>query len=112
MAFSLRTRLLIASCLVAVACARDTTITHGADGLPEWQRRLAAAVPLGVSVDSARSVMRANGFDCQEGADSVVYLWCSKMAAGIVRRRWQAVINLRSNRTVLEVRASTGLSGP
>jgi hypothetical protein len=99
---------------VGVACARpDRTITRGADGEPEWSRHLAAAVPRGISGDSARSVMQRNGFRCQEGVDSVAHVWCDKLSdKTVVQRCWQAVINLDSQRRVYEVRGSTGLIGP
>jgi len=99
---------------IALACAnRDTSITHGADGQPEWSRRLTAAVPLGIPVDSARRIMEINGFQCREGADSVSSLWCDKRSGkSIVERRWQAVINLNAQRRVYEVRGSTSLIGP
>lgn len=111
---SVRTIAGIALITAGFACAGlDRTITRGADGEPEWSRRLAAAVPLGISADSARSVMLRNGFQCQEGADSVAYIWCDKLAdKAVVKRRWQAVINLDSQRHVYEVRGSTGLIGP
>jgi hypothetical protein len=100
--------------VASLACTRpDRSITRGADGGPEWKRRLAAAVPLGIFGDSARSVMQWNDFRCQEGDDSVASIWCDKLSAkGIVRRRWQAVINLNAQRVVYEVRGSTGLIGP
>ena len=99
---------------VASACAvRDQTITYGADGAPEWTRRLAATVHIGTSADSARLVLELNGFHCREGADSVAYLWCDKVSRKktLVHRRWQAVINLNEKRRVHEVRAFTGLIG-
>src|SRR2546426_389057 len=93
--------------------ACDRTITHGADGEPEWARRLIGAVPVGTRVDSARSTMERNGFQCSAGTDSVPHLWCDKTSGkhGLVHRRWQAVLNLDRDR-VIEVRASTGLVGP
>ena len=110
-----RTAYLLGIALASGACGpRDQTITRGADGAPEWSRRLSAAVRVGTTADAARSVMEANGFHCREGADSVAYLWCDKLSAkkALVQRRWQAVINLNSQRRVYEVRASTGLIGP
>ena len=111
---SVRTTAAMTLVAAGLACARpDRTITRGADGEPEWSRRLAAAVPRGISADSARSVMQRNGFRCQEGSDSVAYVWCDKLSdRAIVQRRWQAVINLDSQRRVYEVRGSTGLIGP
>jgi len=98
--------------LIALACAQqDTSITHGADGQPEWSRRLAAAVPLGVAVDSARRIMDTNGFHCHEGADSVSYLSCEKLSGkAVVQRRWQAIVNLDAQRRVHDVRGSTALT--
>lgn len=99
--------------LIAVACARrDASITHGADGAPEWSRHLTAAVPLGIPADSARRIMEGNGFRC-EVADSVASLWCDKRSGkALVQRRWQAVVTLDAHRRVKEVRGSTGLIGP
>ena len=108
----LRTSLLF-FCLALGGCARDHTITHGADAEADWSRRLAAAIPIGLSRDSARAIMEANGFQCREGVDSVAYVWCSKTssAPNIVTRHWSAVLNLDHDR-VFEVRALTGLVGP
>ena len=110
-----RTACLVGLALGASACdPRDQTITRGADGAPEWSRRLSAAVPLGAPVDSARLVMEHNGFQCREGADSVAYIWCDKLSVkkAPVQRRWQAVMTLDEQRRVHQVRASTGLTGP
>jgi hypothetical protein len=110
-----RTACLLGLVLGASACdPRDQTITRGADGTPEWSRRLSAAVRIGASVDSARLVMERNGFRCREGVDSVPHIWCDKLSAkkAPVQRRWQAVITLDQERRVHEVRASTGLVGP
>jgi len=98
--------------LLGVA-ACDRTITRGADGDPEWASRLGTAVPLGTLVDSARSTMERNGFQCNVGADSAPQLWCDKTSGkhGLVHRRWHAVLNLDRDR-VIEVRGSTGLVGP
>jgi len=98
--------------LMVLACAKpDTTITHGADGQREWSRRLAAAVPLGISVDSARRTMDANGFQCREGEDSVSYLSCAKLSGkAVVQRRWEAVVHLDAQRRVNDVRGSTSLT--
>ena len=106
---------LVGLTLGASACdPRDQTITRGADGAPEWSRRLSAAVPIGAPGDSARLVMERNGFQCRAGTDSVAYIWCDKLSAkkAPVQRRWQAVINLDEQRRVHALRASTGLIGP
>jgi type II secretory pathway component PulK len=109
-----RTAPLVVALFIGLACAkRDTSITHGADGTPEWSRHLAAAVPVGISADSARRVMEGNGFSCREGADSVAYLWCDKRSdKAMVQRRWEAVVKLDAQRRVYEVRGSTDLIGP
>ena len=95
----------------SLGCGRDSSITYGADGAPEWDRRLAAALAPGMTVDSAHTVMQRNGFRCETSA---VSLWCDKESGGrfaIVRRRWQAVLELRAGR-VLAIKGSTGLVGP
>jgi hypothetical protein len=59
--------------------------------------------------------MTRNGFHCQLGADSVRYIWCDKWSGGrfsIVRRRWQAVLNVDGRGRIFERRAITGLTGP
>jgi hypothetical protein len=98
----------------ALACAHDETITRGADGANDWKRRVETAIPLGISEDSARSVLIRNGFNCGafDSTDSTV--WCDKEPGGrfeIVRRRWQATIHFESGR-VNRVESSTGLIGP
>ena len=101
---------------LVVACeGSDLTITRGAEDERRWTQRLAAAVPLMTPADSARAIMESNGFRCRAGADSVAYLWCDKESGGahaIVRRRWQAVLNLDAEQRVFEVRGFTGLIGP
>ena len=100
---------------LAAACAADNSITHGADGKPEWDRRLAAAIPIGIPVDSARAIMLESGFHCGIGADSVRHLSCDKDGGGrfaIVRRRWRAVLDLDTADRVQRVRATTSLTGP
>lgn len=95
----------------SMGCARDNSITHGADGAPEWDRRLAAAIAPGMIVDSARAVMQRNGFRCETSADS---LWCDKESGGrfvIVRRRWQATLAIQDGH-VRAVNGTTGLIGP
>jgi hypothetical protein len=100
--------------VLALACAHDETITRGADGANDWKRRAEAAIPLGISVDSARSVLTHNGFNCRafDSTDSTV--WCDKESGGrfeIVRRRWQAIVHFQAGR-VNKVESSTGLRGP
>jgi hypothetical protein len=99
-----------------VACdSSDLTITRGAEDARGWTQRLAAAVPLATPADSAREIMERNGFRCRAGADSVAYLWCDKESGGtyvVVRRRWQAVLNLDAEQRVFAARGFTGLIGP
>jgi hypothetical protein len=92
-------------------CARDGSITHGADGSPEWDRRLAAAVTPGMTVDSARAIMQRNGFVCEVSADDLL---CHKESGGrfaIVRRRWQATLATRDGH-VRAIKGTTELIGP
>jgi hypothetical protein len=105
---------LVSFCSMIAACAaRDRSITYGADGKKDWQRRLDVAVQPGISEDSARAIMTANGFSCSAGVDSVSYVACSKdRRAQPVFRRWRAVFVLDSQRRVTAVRASTGMVGP
>jgi hypothetical protein len=105
---------LLLAVVFALACAHDETITRGADGPNDWKRRVEAAIPLGISVDSTRSVLTRNGFNCRpfESADSTV--WCDKESGGrleIVRRRWQVTLHFKAGR-VNKVESSTDLTGP
>jgi hypothetical protein len=105
---------LLIAVVFALACAHDESITRGADGANDWKRRVEAAIPLGISVDSARSVLTSNGFNCRpfDSADSSV--WCDKESGGrfeIVRRRWMTTLRIGSGR-VSKVESSTGLTGP
>jgi hypothetical protein len=98
----------IIGCLL-LGCSRDATITRGADGSPEWDRKLRAAVPLGSSISEARGIMDHNGFHCEPAADPVATLWCRKEAEdalGLGRRRWQATFLIRAGR-VDGIRSST-----
>ena len=112
---AMRAALLWVSLALSGCRGVDRTITHGADGEADWSRRLAAAIPVGLSRDSARKLLEANGFRCREGADSAAQLWCGKTststASNIVSRRWSAVLTLNRD-SVVEVRGSTGLVGP
>ena len=105
---------LLSLSLIAFACStRDTSITHGADGQPEWSRRLAAAVPPGIPGDSARRVMESSGFRCRTRADSGSHLSCDKISGTLmVERRWQAIIDLDAQGRVNQVSGSTALSRP
>lgn len=97
--------------LSLVACSRDRTITHGADGSPEWDRRVRAAVPLGTPLEEARAIMERNGFQCQPDSDNTSVLHCDKTYGGTmtpVRRKWKASFSAPDGR-VAEVKSSTGL---
>lgn len=100
---------------LVVACRRDNSITRGADGGNDWNRRLAAAVPIGMSMDSARTVLTRNGFQCSLGADTVRYFRCEKDSGGrfeFARRRWIALLYVDQGNRVSGVRATTGMIGP
>ena len=100
--------------LAADGGARDRTITRGADGARDWQRRLAAAVPVGTPAGAARATLERNGFRCQAPDSAGAPLWCDKWSGGqfaVVRRRWQAVLHFEGER-VVAVEATTGLTGP
>jgi len=109
-----RLAMLMSGLFVAAGCSnRDTSITHGADGEPEWSRRLAAAVPLGIAVDSARRILEGSGFRCGKTPDSASVLSCEKVSGkAVVQRRWNALVKPDSQRRVYEVFGSTGLSRP
>ena len=103
-----------AALLAAVGCARDRSITRGADGAHDWERRLADAVPVGTPAGAARATLERNGFRCQAPDSVGAPLWCDKWSRGqfaVVRRRWQAVLELEGER-VVAVKATTGLTGP
>ena len=104
----------VLSLALLAGCAGDRSITHGADGEREWNRKLHAAVPLGTPRDSAVATLERNGFRCVAPNQSRESRWCDKWSGGkmaIVRRRWQAVIEFEGER-VTTVRASTNLTGP
>ena len=63
-------RMSYALVLLLAACAGDRSITHGADGAPEWDRRLQAAIPVGTDAVAARATLEANQFHCAS-ADSL-----------------------------------------
>src|SRR5437867_5851379 len=99
----------VVSCAL-LACSTDHTITHGADGSPEWDRRLRAAVPIGTQVNEARSIMERNGFKCDADPEKPSVMRCDKRSRGtlkIVRRRWQATFETADGR-VSQIETSTG----
>lgn len=100
-------RLLTATAILLLGgCRLDRTITHGADGRPEWDRRLQAAVPVGMAEDAARSLMHRNGFRCETRPAG---LSCEKWSRNQgVRRHWMADLRVRGGR-VTEVRSNTGI---
>jgi hypothetical protein len=99
-----------------IACRRrDDSITRGADGANDWNRHLADAVPIGMSMDSARTVLTRNGFQCSLGADTVRYFRCEKNGGGrfeFARRRWIAILYIDQQNRVSRVHATTGMIGP
>lgn len=103
------------SLTLTAACHRDNSITRGADGDNDWNRRLAAAVPIGMAMDSARTVLTRNGFQCSVGADSVRSFRCEKESGGrfnFARRRWIAILEVDPQNHVSGLRSSTGMIGP
>ena len=111
----MRTCSAVALCCISLAActASDQSITRGADGQNDWERRLRAVVKPGMTEDSAQRVMVANGFTCSAGVDSTRFLACSKDGkSSPVFRRWRGVFILDANRRVSAVRASTGMVGP
>ena len=101
-------------CSVILCCARDSTMTRGADSESHWRRRLGAAVPIGTGLDDARVTMEANGFQCEAISSGTEALGCEKTSAarlGLVRRRWQAWFTAPDGR-VTAVRSATALLQP
>jgi len=97
--------------LFIVACTIDHTITHGADGSPEWDRRLRSAVAIGAQIEDAQAVLVRNGFKCNVGPAKPETLVCDKVASnsvGGVRRRWHATVEATDQR-VSRVESSTEL---
>ena len=107
------TSLLVAGTVLCSCGPADHSITRGADGENDWSRRLAAAVPVGTSADSARSTMERNGFACGAIAGTVADLQCDKTSPrrGVVQRRWRALLSADRGR-VIAVRAVTALETP
>ena len=100
---------------LVTACRHDQSITRGADGGNDWNRHLADAVPVGMSMDSARTVLTSNGFQCSLGTDTARYFRCDKTSGGLLplaRRRWIALLYIDQQNRVSGVRATTGLIGP
>jgi hypothetical protein len=67
-----------------------------------------------MSLDSAASILKVNGFGCQKFVAADSTLACDKLSDArldIVRRRWQALLTIRSD-VVVRVQSSTGLIGP
>lgn len=105
---------LLVLCLVTTGCNLDNTITHGADGTREWDRKLKAAVPVGLAETDCKALMERNGFSCENPSASSESLWCDKQSTrrlGLVKRRWQATFDLKDGR-VVDVHSATNLIGP
>src|SRR3954462_5250590 len=82
------------------ACTVDSTITRGADGSPEWERRLHAAVVVGMASDSGQAILEQNGFTCLHST-AQESLSCTKLSGGkfdVVRRRWLALLESKQGR--------------
>ena len=106
-------RILLCAALL-LACAKDRTITRGADGNHDWQRLLENAIPVGARADSATRILTANGFKCGALDSTSSSISCDKNSEGrfeLVRRKWHAGLHVRAER-VDSVKASTGLIGP
>jgi hypothetical protein len=101
-------------CGAILGCARDGTITRGADSESHWVRRVGAAVPIGTTLDSARATMQGNAFRCEAIPTGAEALGCEKVSTtrlGVVRRRWQAWFTVVDGR-VTAVRSATAVLGP
>lgn len=101
-------------CGVILGCARDATITRGADSDSHWLRRVGVAVPIGTTLDAARATMQENGFQCDSNPTGAEALGCEKVSPtrlGVVRRRWQAWFTVVDGR-VTAVRSATALLRP
>jgi len=99
---------------VLLGCARDATMTRGADSESNWRRRVEAAIPAGTALADAHATMERNGFRCESIATGAEALGCEKVATtrfGVVRRRWQAWFTAVDGR-VTGVRSATALLGP
>jgi hypothetical protein len=94
--------------LAAAACSGDHTITHGADGSNDWDRRLKAAVAVGTPVEDAVMLMQKNGFTCEGLAEGSSTLTCRKESSGAVTRRWQAMFDVKDGK-VADIHSDTGI---
>ena len=98
-------------CLAFLGCSVDHSITHGADGAPEWDRRLRNAVPIGTPISEARAILIDNGFNCDAAGTTSATLECTKLAPNalsVARRRWHARLEATDGR-VSRVESSTEL---
>ena len=113
-----RQRLLRGAAILAVAlsiasCNRDHSITRGADGRSDWDRRLRAAIPIGSPIASAQSTMEHNGFRCRRDALGAQMLRCEKYSPrkfGFFRRHWQATVQAPHGQ-VSAIQSSTRFGG-
>ena len=105
---ALRIGSFILDALSTSSCNRDHSITRGSNGPNDWDRRLKAAVPLGISVAQAQATLEHNGFTCHRDALGAQTLRCDKRSGrkfGFFRRRWQATVTVRDGQ-VSEVRGT------
>ena len=97
--------------LAFLGCNPDRSITHGADGAPEWDRRLRDAVPIGTQMAEARAILIRNGFNCDADGTKPDILECTKLASNalsVARRQWHATLEATDGR-VSRVESSTEL---
>jgi hypothetical protein len=98
----------LALSLALCACSGDRTITHGADGANEWDRKLHAAVAVGTPVEDVVMLMQKNGFTCEGLAEGSATLTCQKESSGAVTRHWQASFDVTDGK-VAGIHSDTGI---
>lgn len=105
----MRRVLVVLMALSVAACNRDHTITRGASGHGDWDRRLKVAVPIGIPIATAQATLEHNGFACHRDALGAQVLRCDKQSSrklAFLRRYWQATIGARDGK-VSDVRGSS-----
>jgi len=98
----------LALCLALAACSSDRPITDGADGSPEWDRKLKGAVAIGTSVEDVVMLMQKNGFTCEGLDDTSSTLTCEKRSSGAGPRRWQATFEVKDGH-VAAIQSATSI---
>jgi hypothetical protein len=101
----------------------DTSITRGYTDAEAFRTRLLTSTPVGSPVDSARSLLVANGFHCSRSTNArfatfppqvrADYLYCDRetMVMLFVSRRWQ-IAHVDTGGRVMAVHVTTGVTGP